>query len=194
MTTTYTKSLSGDFGGNLNTSQLFNEIENAEIGPSCVTVKNESDDVELIFTSSLTSGEQTILDNLVSNHVVDTSKPHDNFFTITPKNEKIKEKSYRKIGTFKYDGSNQIGLIDYIEVISYKDSKIDSYDIRVIDRNNDVILASANFTNDISEICDLGTISNIPTEKTILEIHGRQNGGKKKSYLYIENITVYYNN
>lgn len=194
MTATYTKSLSGDFSGNLNITQLFNQIENSEIVPSCVTIKNKSDDVDIIFVSSLSSGEEAILDNIVSNYIIDNSKPYNNFLTLTPNKTKItSNSSYSNIYTFKYGGSIKTGLIDYIEIISYTDSNTDSYDIRVVDQNSAIVLASANFTNNKPEICDLGTISNIPEHETILEIQGKQNGEKKKN-IYIESINVYYDN
>ncbi len=80
MTTTYTKSLLSDFGENLNTVQLQIEINNdISISPTCLGVINIADDVDIIFDSALSGPEQTNLDTLISNYVL------DNTFGINPK-------------------------------------------------------------------------------------------------------------
>lgn len=68
---TYTKSLSTDFGGILNTSQFFNEI-NADpgINPTCITVFNINDDVNITFDSALSGPEQITLNALISNYTI----------------------------------------------------------------------------------------------------------------------------
>lgn len=69
MTTSYTKSLSTDFGGNLNATQFHKEVEaDSGIAPTCLTVANKADVVEIVFSSALSSGEQTTLNNLISAH------------------------------------------------------------------------------------------------------------------------------
>lgn len=70
MATTYSKSLSTDFSGNLNPSQLRNEL-NADggISPECIVVKNSGDDVDIVFDASLSGGEETTLNNLISAHI-----------------------------------------------------------------------------------------------------------------------------
>ncbi len=69
MTTTYTKSLVSDFGGNLNTVQLRIEINNdVSISPTCLAVINIADDVDIIFDSALSGPEQTNLDTVISSH------------------------------------------------------------------------------------------------------------------------------
>lgn len=76
MATTYTKSLSTDFGSILNTIQFQSEI-NAEAGivPTCTHINTDGDDVDIVFASSLTAGEQTTLSTLTTNHTPITNKP-----------------------------------------------------------------------------------------------------------------------
>lgn len=70
MATTYTKSLTTNFGGNLNPDQILTEIEADEgIAPTCITVMNIADNVDIIFDSALDAGEQTILDGIITAHV-----------------------------------------------------------------------------------------------------------------------------
>lgn len=69
MTTTYTKSLSSAFGGNLNTTQLLTEITaDGGISPTCITVMSIADVVDIVFDAALSGGEQTTLDGLISAH------------------------------------------------------------------------------------------------------------------------------
>jgi len=69
MTTSYTKSLTLDFIGNLNIIQLQDEINlDSTIAPNCITVTNNADVVKIIFDSALSGGEQTTLNNLIAAH------------------------------------------------------------------------------------------------------------------------------
>jgi hypothetical protein len=70
MTTIYTKSLSTDFGGNLNTTQFHAEIVNdLTINKTLIGVNNLDDVVDIVFSSALDSGELTALNLLITNHV-----------------------------------------------------------------------------------------------------------------------------
>lgn len=63
------KSLTGDFAGNLNTTQLTNEINNDNgITPICLGVFNKNDLVTIKFDAGLSAGELTILDGIISSH------------------------------------------------------------------------------------------------------------------------------
>ncbi len=70
MTETYSKS--GDFGGALAAGQFHTEIENeAGITTTLLRVDVTADVVDIVFQSTLSGGEKTTLDTLVSNHVPD---------------------------------------------------------------------------------------------------------------------------
>jgi hypothetical protein len=87
MTTTYNKSLIEDFSGNLQVNQLLREIKSNEgITPYCITVNNlNSDNVDIIFDSALSAGEQTTLNTIISNHVPNNSLiPFTETVTLNP--------------------------------------------------------------------------------------------------------------
>ena len=67
MATTYTRSISGDFGGDYTGWIFLDEIQNSSISPSVVTLVSESDEVRTTFSTALSGGELTIFDNLVAN-------------------------------------------------------------------------------------------------------------------------------
>ena len=70
MTETYSKS--GDFGGAIATGQLHTEIENeGGIATTLLRVNMTADVVDIVFQSTVSGGEKTTLDTLVSTHVPD---------------------------------------------------------------------------------------------------------------------------
>jgi len=69
MTTIYTRSLSSNFGGNLNPSQLIDEINVAIGSPSCFFLENIGDVVNIYFASALSGPQQTTLNGVIAAHV-----------------------------------------------------------------------------------------------------------------------------
>jgi len=66
---TYTKSLSSDFGENIVKTRFHREIvDDGTIGPTLNNIQVNGDDVDITFASALSAGEQTTLSNLVATH------------------------------------------------------------------------------------------------------------------------------
>lgn len=65
---TVTKSLSGDFGNDLNISKFIYEILGSSIVTSLIGIELDGDDVNITFTSSLSGGETTTLNALIAAH------------------------------------------------------------------------------------------------------------------------------
>ena len=197
MTTTYNFSLASDFGGSLKSYQLHKEIDDdGGITPNLIGVNTEGDDVAIIFDATLSGGEETTLNGLVSAHVPDMSKPRKQFFIFAPKRNTITPKNNWVLsGYFQYPGSDQAGTIDYIDLISCMDSGINNYDARVLVKNTGAVLVEkTGMTNTETATIDLGTVSNVPTDKTTLELQIRKNGGNNKQVVEIEQVIVYYGN
>lgn len=195
MTTNYKYSLSNHFFGNLNTTQLKDAInESTSIIPQCLSVANKLDDVKIFFESALTLVQKIALDGLVSSHIPDNSVPKIKFFTIDPKKDGTRSKNFSKIGAFKYNGSKQMGIINYIEVLSFMQSDATSYSVRVLDKTNNKIVAEKNgLINTIEQIIDLGTISNIPEQQAIFELQAKITSNSRK-FVYIDSLNFYYGN
>lgn len=196
MSTTYTKSLSTDFGGSLSTSQLHAEIEaDTNITTILESIDLDGDVVEITFAAALSAGEETALDNLIASHIKDTSKPKTNFYTVNPRLDFVHTTSYKSTGAFKFPGSTAAGIIDYIEIISHMDEACTSYSIRVYDLTNGAILAEATgLDNTSAKIQDLGVISNIPSDPAVLEVQLKRVGGSNSDSIYLDSVLVYYDN
>ena len=96
---------------------------------------------------------------------------------------------------FTYNGSDKIGLLDYIDVVSKMQNGISSYDIRVVNADNgDVIVEKNGLSNTNYETVDLGTLINIPTSESIMEVEIRRVGGNGNKDVYIQQVAVYYGN
>ena len=196
MSTTYTRSLSTDFGGSIKLKQFHEEVvANGGIAPNITGVTMTGDVIEIIFDAALSAGEETTLNGLINVHTADTSKPKENFYTETAQRPETQTSSYSRVIRFNYPGSDNAGLIDYVEVISSMDSNVTSYNIRLYDKTNDMVMAElTGLTNTADVANDLGTITNIPTSKAILEIHVKKNGGRGNSKVYVDNATIYHGN
>jgi hypothetical protein len=196
MTTTYSKSLSSDLGGDLNTSQLRDEINgHTGINPECLGLLNTGDDVKIIFATGLDGSELTALDGVVGGHVPAVVKPRASFFSVTPERTAVYWNTYTKVALFEYGGTNNVGEIDYIDVTSRMDSGLSSYDLRVINRTNNYLIAEkTGITNTTIQINDLGSIDNLPENQEMLEIQARRVGGSGNQKVEVKAISVYYGN
>ena len=86
-----------------------------------------------------------------------------------------------------------VNHIQEIKILSFKDSSVDSYDIRVYDSTNNNVIASANFTNNDVGIMDMGSLSNLPTSSAIFEFQAKRNGGNGNSKnVYLLEVTLKY--
>jgi len=195
-----TKSLASDFSGNLKVAQfhtevLANVITGNVVGANFRHINTAEDIVEIVFGNSLTGTETTALNELISTHTPDNSKPRENWFSLFPETRKINSESYVSICTFEYLGSKNVGTIDYIDVISRKHENIDSYDLQVRDVSHDgALIGSLTSTNDEYSISTIDNFGAIPEESSIFNVSVRKNGGKKSEKIYVEQIIVYHGN
>lgn len=183
-----------DFTSGLKNEQFHQEILDSSINTTLLGITTVGANISIDFDSTLSTGEENTLETLITNHIPDYSKPRKSFFLVTPKG-KTDSSNYQVITSFKYPGSNIIGDIDYIEIVSNMENSISSYDVRIICTSTGSILVESTGINNLDlEAIDLGTVSNVPTESSILELQVRKNGGGKTKSVYIDNLIIYYNN
>ena len=183
----YTYSLSSDFGGNLLTHQLFQDIEaNPSITKSLVSIDTYGDVVTIIFSEELTSEEVTALNSVISSYIY-TDIELCRVESITPKYDTI-GLLYSSIDvTFYYDTSRLSNLC-HIKILGFINGG--SFDVRVVDVTHNQIIASGSFNNTDIKVLDLGTISNIPTSTSLFEVHVKVNDAKYK--VNIQKVMFYY--
>jgi 7-cyano-7-deazaguanine synthase in queuosine biosynthesis len=192
--TTYTYSLSADFPSGLGSLQLQKAISSSAISQTISHINTNDDVVEIIFFGSLSGDDVTALNGLISAHVPVKSKAK--FYVITPIRNTITVKNAWTLAAyFKYGGSSIIGTINYFEISSYMEGTITSYDARVVNKSTgEVLAAKTGMTNVSSAIYDMGTVSNVPTTETTLELQIKKNAGANGDYVTIDSLIIYYDN
>ena len=117
--------------------------------------------------------------------------PTQSIKATAPTRSSTNNNSYEVIMVISVKGEN-ISQISSIDAVSYKTGSSSSYDIRVYDATNSLVIAEANFANSNSTVVSLGTLSNLPTGSAIFEIQAKKNGGNNQSYTFVEEITIEY--
>jgi len=192
----YTYSKANDTAsGNVEINVLQEEVYSSL--PDIAHINLSGDDLEIHFSTSLSTGDESTLTTIVSNHqgVILNSQKIPKMIQQVDINKTLKNKNtYRSMSKIIYYGSNSIGEITTIEVVAYMQSGVDSFDIRVVDRKNgsNVIAEKTGLTNTDDEIIDLGTISNLPTDKTRLEVQIRKNDSSSSTNVYLDTILIKY--
>lgn len=192
MASTYTYSLSSDFGGNLRISHLhLDVIAEAGITPTLTRIDMEGDNVDIVFDSALSAGEQTTLNNVVSAYTYVTPVNYDNTIKFNIKNRETSNTSYTREDTLIYEGSNNTGDIKKILAVGYMDSGVTNFSIKINDKTNNNIIAENSFTDTTESILELTPISNVPTERSILELQIKKTGGAGSKKCYVDSVTLY---
>ena len=187
---TYTKSITTDFGGNFDSSNLKDEVVNG-IAATLLRVDTLGDAVYIVFDAELTSGEEDTLTNtVIQNHSPSVAE----VYTIAINNiinKQSTKSSYQRICTFVYEGSILIGSIKQISGIAYIDSNATDYTILVEDVTNDQTLAEQTYTNKFEDMIELSTITNVPTGKSKIEVSVKRTSSKNNAKVYVESLTFY---
>ena len=196
----YLKSLSSDFSGNFNPDRFYVEVMASNISnvsSSYLGTTMKDGEIEIIFNSELSSEDLIILNNIISNHQYSMPVIMKNkYISVYPSNlKKQKKTAYTVVTNFNYRGSDAIGSINYIEAISHMDSTVTNYKIRVVDKNTgNILVEKTGLNNTTPELFDLGTITNVPSVNSMLEIHVYKNSTKDTDFVYIDEILIYYGN
>ncbi len=172
MPTTYTKSLSSDFGGNLQTTQLQKEINSdGAISHTCIAVLSRGTDVQLIFDTALDGAEQTALNAVVAAHTPATAVGANTAVIAIEEND-VSNINYQVLRSFEFAGES-FSDVTHFKVVAQMGAGGTSYDIRIYDITNNYEICKNNFTNETMSVCDLGSLSNIPSGSAIFEIQCR---------------------
>ena len=192
--TILTYNINTTFGGieNLNQGQLHQEIED-QIAKFYSTQKIGTN-LRLYFSDTLTSGEQTTLDGILSAHTPSTTPVKNNYFNYYLNQTKQVIGSYQKFAAFKFEGTSSEAIqgVSAIEVLSSTEGS--DYDVRIVDvTNNNVIceITGLSGNDDLDVINDMGTLSNMPSNEAVFEVQVRKNGGGKNTNVTISQLTIY---
>ena len=172
-------------------SQLQTEISDSSIASGAIQyITRTGDSVDIVFDTTINAGDKTTLDGLVTAHTPADTTVYTPIGTILPRSNNYNNTSFQRIGTFVFQGTNHQSLTKICGV-SYMDSGVTDYTIRVFDIINSLEIASGTFSNTSESIVHLGTISNLPTVSAIFEAQIKKTGGTGNQKVYIDSITFY---
>ena len=109
----------------------------------------------------------------------------------SPKRPSTNSNAFEVIMSMSVKGENT-ALIKTIDVVGYKTGNATSYDVRVYDATNSLVVAEVNFTNAALAVNPMGTLANLPAGAALFEFQAKRNGGNAKSDVFIEEVTVEY--
>lgn len=171
----------------VNHEKLFKEIRELLYKPSQIYLT--ADTVEIDFTQTLTGGEETTLNNIISSHspIPDTEGTNLQIFSLRagPFNNTI----YQSISTFPYP-AKKIDTLTHIKIISSINTSA-NYSVRIYDISNNKIIAENTFNNTIELTNDMGTLSNIPFANTIFDVQVKV--ANSSTRVNPKTIIIYYN-
>ena len=117
-----------------------------------------------------------ILGHRIYHPLFETSKPH----------REESSTNYTLHGNACFPGSNNFGTLSKIHGITWVES--DAAYIKIYDYNNGLTIVEKQITNTDKDCIDLGTLSNVPTDQAIFEIHLKKDTGK----IFIAGIILEY--
>jgi len=185
--TIYTKHTTNDFPNGFDTGLLHSQIsDNSNIGSYLIGINTDEDspnDINIIFSQSLSSEELDDLDIIITNHEPEIRK--NVISRIYPEERKINDSSYTFIGRFNSLNKNTITGID---ILCYIDKKAESLEIDFVSRSNNISVAYGSFTNETAQNNTITPTSDI-SDSEIIDIFARV--GKKKKKGYIDEIIIW---
>ena len=178
-------------------SQLSYEIEqNSTIITELDYVNFMQPNLDIYFDVSLSAEEEAELNTIVANSP-DSNLPMPTGDTVEKNlivNGIARSTSYQTISRFIYMGKNNVGEIKEIKIVSYMDEGITSYNVRIVDKNNqsNIIAEITGLSNTEDDIVDMGSINNIPSSESRFEIQVKKMGGVAKDSIYVDSISFIY--
>ena len=189
--TEYIKSITGDFGGNVLTSQLQQEIEtNATIQAALLRIDTSDDVVTIVFDTPLASEEVTELNSLIAAHTPSIVSSHVLLSSLIPRANQYKNIAFSRVSSFIYEGRQATKAISQVAVVAYMTDGITNYTLRMIDKADGAVLFQETFTNTSETLLVIDNISNVPYNLSTLEIQVKRTGGTANQSVYIESISV----
>lgn len=182
----YTFSLALKFPNGINIDQLQSEI--ILIIDTINGITTCDDLVEIIFTNVLSDEQIISLNNIINSHVPIDLIPVDNLVTVIPNITKINSTIFKRVVSINYNINRSSSVT--IKFSGYMDSNITSYNVRVVDVINNLILANIEYFNKTEDINTLGSF-NISSNTNVVEIHVKKTGGSINDTVHINNITYF---
>jgi hypothetical protein len=184
---TLTYSLASDFDGTVNTYNLINTLRSS-LTTICTRIDTCDDAVKVVFESEPTANEMTIIGTLINDRddaiIYPVTDVHPFIGPYSTYNS-----AFTRVMIYPYAGDLFKKLLS-IKFNSYMQNGAVNYTIRVVASGGSII-GEKTLTNTSETEYDLGTLTNVPTDRRQLEVHLKvtQNGAGQKKLAVVSNLT-----
>lgn len=177
------------FASSFKQRQFHTEVANSAITANLHGVSRTGDSIDIVFDADLSGADETVLDGLISNHVPDTTPTNFNYQTFSVKKPDVAGTSYGVLDRVAFRG----GTYAKIYSISYMDTSVTDYSIRIYDRTNgNIIVEATGLTNTNEGLTVLGLGSNISATNAVWEIQANKTGGSGNKTAHVDSIYIEY--
>lgn len=185
---TYTENF---FTNGLNTSQIHNEIVAAISDPSQFDgILREDDNVIFRFFSELGGSDFSAFEQVLANHNP-SNETTLTIFADVKISTSVSSPVYKQCAVLYYPGLYSAN-IKYMKIYSWIESGTGTYDVRVVDLKNNVVMAEDTLTNTSPQFNILNIDQgNLTKNDAQWEIHVRTTSTDKVS-VSLENAIFYY--
>jgi hypothetical protein len=190
--TEYTYTLSSLFASGCNQSKFRDEIVSNGTLPEVWFSSLSPVQLTILFATALTSEQEITLATLMSNHnstpiIYELSKQMQIVFPST----NFDSANYSVVGTFKYPGST-ISSVSHIQVISSMDISVTDYTMRIVNHDNNTIVAVQTFSNTVDALNNFTTFSNLPTVNAIFELQVKRLATGTGKTVRVKSLSISY--
>lgn len=190
----YTRSKKNNFKDGMNQDKLHNKIKSDSVlKNNFIGITTADDKVEILFERELNTNHLSRLNDIIDDHkYTDNENVPNNFFSVVTKNNSAKSDIYTMMARFSYSGTNNVGNIKQIVIVSRMDNGANDYGIRIYDKTNGNIISEIEkLKNTDDEIVIMNDIYNLPSTDAIIEVQMKKKGAILFN-AHIDTIMVYY--
>ena len=187
----YTFTVSPATLSNKNLSELNTKISQKINVPINTVNSNGNSKVNVDFNDELSNSERIKLHKVLLSWDTESTNIYEKIIPVYLNGNGINTSSYLRYGVYGYSGTNLTLSFKKISIVAYMDNTVTDYSVRIFNMTNSNIIAEATFTNTTEQILDMGSLSNIPSNPSILEIHLKRNGGNNNSKAYATQVIFY---
>lgn len=154
----------------------------------------QGDRLRIRWKTPLEANEVSAVNAVVAAHDPLTSGPPEEANTIAmqTRTDHWRRKTFTRMATFVFGGTDEMGSVKDIGVLSHAENKNKypapgTYDIRIYDMDNHVVLAESTLSNTDDALQYITQLTLFPRGITSIEVQGRRNSAKS---FYCSNISI----
>ena len=178
------------------TSRLDNDIKESLSLSSAIFrgIVTKDDALYVLFDKAIETSEKTELDTIIQDHTPAALPTKTRHLPFYPHTRDVEDTFFVSTGCLLYPGDTALTTITAIDMFSMMSPGATSYDIQIINRSNNSLIAEQNYTNTNLSLNSFDTINtaNIPSSQTGIEVMVKINkNGNAKKIAHIDQVVFW---